>query len=56
MFRSIIVMFMKLLLALLSLLIAGCDLIPRTQLDKVQEKGMLRVLTRNSATTYYEGP
>ena len=47
---------MRLLLALLPLLIAGCDLIPKTQLEQVQDRGVLRVLTRNSATTYYEGP
>lgn len=47
---------MKLLLALVCLLVAGCDLIPKTQLQKVQDKGVLRVLTRNSGTTYYEGP
>lgn len=47
---------MRLLLAFVCLFIAGCDLIPRTQLDKVQDSGVLRVLTRNSATTYYEGP
>jgi membrane-bound lytic murein transglycosylase F len=47
---------MKLVLALLSLLLAGCDLIPRTQLERVQDDGVLRVLTRNGATTYYEGP
>jgi len=47
---------MRLLLALLPLFIAGCDLIPKTRLEQVQERGVLRVLTRNSATTYYEGP
>jgi membrane-bound lytic murein transglycosylase F len=47
---------MRLLLAFLPLLIAGCDLIPKTQLEQVQDRGVLRVLTRNSATTYYEGP
>jgi len=46
---------MKLLLALVCLFAAGCDLIPRTQLERVQDKGVLRVLTRNSGTTYYEG-
>jgi hypothetical protein len=46
---------MKLLSVLLVLLIAGCDLIPRTQLEHVQDKGALRVLTRNSGTTFYEG-
>ena len=47
---------MRFLPALVCLLVAGCDLIPRTQLEKVQDKGVLRVLTRNSGTTYYEGP
>ncbi len=47
---------MRLLLALFALLITGCDFFPQSQLERVQEKGVLRVLTRNSATTYYEGP
>ena len=47
---------MRLLVALLPLFLAGCDLIPKTRLEQVQERGVLRVLTRNSATTYYEGP
>jgi peptidoglycan lytic transglycosylase F len=47
---------MKRLLVLVCLLAAGCDLIPKTQLERVQDKGVLRVLTRNSGTTYYEGP
>ena len=47
---------MRFLLALVCLLAAGCDLIPKTQLEKVQDRGALRVLTRNSGTTYYEGP
>jgi membrane-bound lytic murein transglycosylase F len=46
---------MKSLSVLLVLLIAGCDLIPRTQLERVQDKGALRVLTRNGGTTFYEG-
>ncbi len=47
---------MKFLLALVCLLAAGCDLTPTTQLQRVEDEGVLRVLTRNSATTYYEGP
>ena len=47
---------MRLLLAFACLFVAGCDLIPKTQLQKVEDSGVLRVLTRNSATTYYEGP
>jgi membrane-bound lytic murein transglycosylase F len=47
---------MRLILPLLALLIAGCDLIPRSHLQRVQDSGELRVLTRYSATTYYQGP
>ncbi|MCO6412686.1 MAG: membrane-bound lytic murein transglycosylase MltF [Thiogranum sp.] len=47
---------MRLILSLLTLLIAGCDLIPRSHLERVEDSGELRVLTRYSATTYYEGP
>lgn len=47
---------MRLILSLLTLLIAGCDLIPQSHLQRVQDSGELRVLTRYSATTYYQGP
>jgi membrane-bound lytic murein transglycosylase F len=47
---------MKLLLVFLCLLIAGCDLTPETRLERVQNTGVLQVLTRNGGTTYYEGP
>ena len=47
---------MRLFLISLALLISGCDLFPQSHLQRVQEKGILQVLTRNSATTYYEGP
>ncbi|GMQ83776.1 MAG: membrane-bound lytic murein transglycosylase MltF [Gammaproteobacteria bacterium] len=47
---------MRLTLILLTLLIAACDLLPQSQLDRVKDNGELRVLTRNSGTTYYEGP
>lgn len=47
---------MRLFLVLLALLISGCDLFPQSHLQRVQEKGILQVLTRNSATTFYEGP
>ncbi len=47
---------MRLILILLTLLIAACDLLPQSQLDRVKDNGELRVLTRNSGTTYYEGP
>jgi membrane-bound lytic murein transglycosylase F len=47
---------MRLFLVSLALLISGCDLFPQSHLQRVQEKGFLLVLTRNSATTYYEGP
>ena len=46
---------MRLLPIFLCLLISGCDLIPRSHLERVQHEEVLRVLTRNSATTYYEG-
>ncbi len=38
---------------LLAPLLAACS---KTQLEQVQQSGELRVLTRNAATTYYEGP
>jgi len=47
---------MRLTLVLLTLLIAACDLLPQSQLDRVRDNGELHVLTRNSGTTYYEGP
>jgi membrane-bound lytic murein transglycosylase F len=47
---------MRLILIVLTLFIAACDLFPQSQLDRVKDKGVLRVLTRNSATTYYQGP
>jgi membrane-bound lytic murein transglycosylase F len=47
---------MRLFLVSLALLISGCDLSPQSHLERVQEKGFLLALTRNSATTYYEGP
>ncbi|MEA2079040.1 MAG: membrane-bound lytic murein transglycosylase MltF [Pseudomonadota bacterium] len=47
---------MRLILITFTLFIAGCDLFPQSQLDRVKDEGVLRVLTRNSATTYYEGP
>ena len=47
---------MRLILPLLTLLIAGCDLIPESHLQRVLDSGELRVLTRYSATTYYQGP
>jgi len=43
------------LLLLLTSMVAACDL-NQSHLDRVQDRGELRVLTRNSATTYYEGP
>lgn len=39
---------------LLSLLLAGCT-VPEPLLEQIKRKGELIVLTRNSATTYYEG-
>ena len=47
---------MRLTFVLLILLITACDLLPKSQLDRVKDNGELRVLTRNSGTTYYEGP
>ena len=46
---------MRLFPIFLCLLISGCDLIPRSHLERVRHEEVLRVLTRNSATTYYEG-
>ena len=46
---------MRLLPIFLCFLTVGCDLIPRSHLERVQHEEVLRVLTRNSATTYYEG-
>ncbi len=46
----------RLLIALLiSLLTTTCSE-PKTQLQRIQEKGKLVVITRNAATTYFEGP
>ena len=42
-------------LSLLSLAINSCTKLPTT-LERVKKKGQLIVLTRNSPTTYYEGP
>lgn len=47
---------MRLLLVLLCLLVSACDLFPKSRLEQIKADGVLRVLTRNSATTYYEGP
>ncbi len=47
---------MRLFPILLCFLLVGCDLIPRSHLERVQHEEVLKVLTRNSATTYYEGP
>ncbi|MDT8388477.1 MAG: membrane-bound lytic murein transglycosylase MltF [Thiogranum sp.] len=47
---------MRALLPLVVLLLLGCDLIPSTHLQRVQERGTLEVLTRYGATTYYQGP
>jgi len=47
---------MRLTLIMFTLFIAACDLFPQSRLDRVKDEGVLKVLTRNSATTYYEGP
>ena len=46
---------MRLVLLLPIILLLGCD-IQKSHLDRVQSDGRLVVLTRNSATTYYQGP
>jgi len=46
---------MRLVLILFTLFLTACDLFPQSQLDRVKDEGVLRVLTRNSATTYYQG-
>lgn len=40
---------------LIGVLLSACSE-PRSTLDQVRQSGELRVLTRESATTYYEGP
>ncbi len=46
-----------LIIGLLLCCISSCDLMrPSTELERVLKKGTLVVLTRNGATTYYEGP
>ena len=47
---------MRLVLITFTLFIAACDLFPQSRLDRVKDEGVLKVLTRNSATTYYQGP
>ncbi|MFQ5644068.1 MAG: membrane-bound lytic murein transglycosylase MltF [Thiogranum sp.] len=47
---------MRLSLVLLCLFVTACDLLPKSHLDRVLDNGELHVLTRNSGTTYYEGP
>lgn len=43
------------LIPLLTLLLAGCTKEPPNRLQQVLERGKLIVVTRNAATTYYEG-
>ena len=43
-------------LLLVMLVLAACGRQPDTVLEEVQKQGELVVLTRNSPTTYYEGP
>ena len=38
-----------------TLFIVACGLFPQSHLDRVRDEGVLRVLSRNSATTYYQG-
>lgn len=42
--------------AILVAVILQASMPPRTLLEQVQQSGELHVLTRNAATTYYEGP
>lgn len=44
-----------LLLLWLPLLLSSCNE-PETELERVKKQGTLTVVTRNAATTYYEGP
>ncbi|MEG3639539.1 membrane-bound lytic murein transglycosylase MltF [Magnetococcus sp. PR-3] len=45
-----------LLLPLLVLTLSGCDLsMHRPIMDEIRDSGMLRVVTRNAPTTYYQG-
>ncbi|MEW5757294.1 MAG: membrane-bound lytic murein transglycosylase MltF [Pseudomonadota bacterium] len=45
------------IIGLLLCCISSCDFMrPKTELERVLSKGTLVVLTRNGATTYYEGP
>ncbi|VAW74597.1 Membrane-bound lytic murein transglycosylase F (EC 4.2.2.n1) [hydrothermal vent metagenome] len=46
---------MRFILLIPIILLLGCDF-QKSQLDRVQHQGELVVLTRNSATTYYQGP
>lgn len=41
---------------LIALLLTGCTGKPRTLLERIQKNGELVILTRNSPTTYYQGP
>ncbi len=43
-------------LILVALLLTACTSQPRTLLEKIQKDGELVILTRNSPTTYYQGP
>lgn len=47
---------MRFVTLLLAFTVSACDLSPQSHLDRVLERGELRVLTRNTATTYFEGP
>lgn len=49
------VVHVPLLLSVIPLLLVACSE-PANQLEQVKKRGVLHVLTRNAATTYYEGP
>jgi len=47
---------MRLLCVMLALFLIGCGPAADSQLQRIRQQGVLNVVTRNSATTYYHGP